>query len=144
MTPRDERVYHLLLRLYPSEFRARYGRAMVDFHRDRVAAARRAGESIALLWLSTLLDALGSSLAERAHSITKDEAVIPTILHDLGYAARGLLRRPAFTAIVIATMALGIGANAAIFTVVNGILLQPLPYHTPSASCRSVTSLRSG
>src|SRR5437868_2090573 len=82
--------------------------------------------SVALLWLSTLLDALGSSLAERAHSITKDEAVIPTILHDLGYDARGLLRRPAFTAIVIATMALGIGANAAIFTVVNGILLQPL------------------
>ena len=128
MTPRDERFYHLLLRLYPSEFRARYGRAMVEFHRDRLAAARRAGESIALLWLSTVLDALGSSLAERAHSITKDEAVIPTILHDLGYAARGLLRRPAFTAIVIATMALGIGANAAIFTVVNGILLQPLPY----------------
>ena len=92
MTPRDERLYHILLRLYPADFRARYSRAMVDFHRDRLAAARRAGESIALLWLSTVLDALGSSLAERAHSITKDEAVIPTILHDLGYAARILFK----------------------------------------------------
>jgi predicted permease len=51
-----------------------------------------------------------------------------TIVHDFGYAVRGLLRRPVFTAIVTATIALGIGANAAIFTVVNGILLQPLPY----------------
>jgi hypothetical protein len=38
MTPRDEQLYRLLLRLYPAEFRARYGRAMMDFHRDRLAA----------------------------------------------------------------------------------------------------------
>jgi putative ABC transport system permease protein len=128
MTSRDERIFRFLLRLYPAEFRARYGRAMLDFHRDRLLAARQAHESITLLRLRTTLDALCSATAEHLHTITRDDAVLQTIVHDFGYAVRGLLRRPLFTAIVTATIALGIGANAAIFTVVNGILLQPLPY----------------
>src|SRR5829696_7033640 len=54
-----------------------------------------------------------------------------SLAQDLAYAARGLLRRPAFTLVVLATIALGIGANAAIFSVVNGILIRPLPYPHP-------------
>jgi putative ABC transport system permease protein len=51
--------------------------------------------------------------------------------HDCGYGLRGIARNPAFSAIVIVTLALGIGANTAIFSVVHGVLMRPLPYTAP-------------
>src|SRR5215213_7656547 len=55
-----------------------------------------------------------------------------SIIKDIRYGIRSLMKRPAFTAVAVITIALGIGVNTAIFSVINAVLLRPLPYDDPS------------
>lgn len=64
---------------------------------------------------------------------------IENFRQDLGYALRSLSRSPGFTAVIVLTLALSIGANSAIFSVIEGVLLRPLPYGDPDRIVRVFT-----
>jgi len=132
------RYYRLLLYLFPRGFRREYGAEMARLYADRCQEVRghRTGE----LWLAAeaTVDVLVQAAVEWAHTvgrtvreILREGSDMDGWMQDLSFGARSLLRRPGFTAAAATTLALGIGATVAIFSVVNGVLLRPLPYPDP-------------
>lgn len=81
--------------------------------------------------VAPIQEVLVDSTRRRRHRADRAEAFMD-LRHDVGFAVRSLRRAPAFAIAAIATLALGVGATLAVFTVVNGVLLRPLPYDDPS------------
>ena len=136
------RVYRLLLRCYPRAFRREYGEEMcATFARVLRDCDSRIGRC--RLWLATLSDAAAGGLHERmlerriAHIEQRPRAGTSTrrdiLVQDFRFAARSLRRRPGLVAAVSVTLALGIGANTAIFSLIDAVLLHPVPVRQPEA-----------
>jgi putative ABC transport system permease protein len=91
----------------------------------RAEALRRVGPD-----LKSAREGLHRS-AERRERRLRLHDQLESVIQDVRYAVRGLLRRPAFTVVAALTLAIGIGATTAIFSAVNVLLLRPLPYDEP-------------
>ncbi|MDB6129648.1 MAG: permease [Verrucomicrobiales bacterium] len=92
--------------------------------------------------LATTLKKIGGRRRSRSYvPAISNGSFMQNFFQDFRYGLRALARNPSFTAVAILTLALGIGANTAIFSVVNGVLLKPLPYLDPG---QIVTVLHNG
>jgi putative ABC transport system permease protein len=138
------RLYRLLLRMYPRLFRERYGAEMVADARALLAQRRAERGVVGVLsacWL-IVRDLLRSAVRERrlarqaraVHPRRRGDATMLT--HDVRQGVRILLRAPGFALAAVLTLGLGIGATAAIFSVMYAVVLRPLPFPEPERLVR--------
>ena len=145
-SPGEPPLLRLLVRLYPPAVRRRHGDAMLAFYAERFAEARRLGESPIRVWRRTLVDLVTTAGTEwlqlrrpaavegappagttPTHSLASEDGM-RALGKEAVYAVRGLRKNGAFAAAAVITLALGIGSTTAIFSVVESVLLRPLPF----------------
>jgi hypothetical protein len=140
-------LLNLLIALLPRLFRDRFGEDMRDQIATDLRKARSKGWGTALVFtLATALDLVHTAFAERWNPTWVEGATrgsrttqlgmeVGTMvghgLDDLGQAARALRRAPGFTMVAVGTLGIALGALAGVFTVVDAVLLDPLPYDEP-------------
>jgi putative ABC transport system permease protein len=135
------RVYRWLVRLCPEALRREYGAAIEETMAGRLAAARAVGRGrAAKVWWRESAGLVTVAITERWGRTariqrarqrllaTPKAGLMDTMTLELRQAARRLTRTPIFTAAAAMTLALAIAANAAIFTLVHRVILNPLPY----------------
>jgi putative ABC transport system permease protein len=133
------RAYKAALKLYPEAFRKYYGSVMLEAFTDRYTLAMQDGHVWAkarfCLWV--IRDLCFSLVREHATSATRrlrqGRAHGPGMaaMMDIRYALRGMLRSPGFTSVALITLALGIGANVAMFSTAHNALVSSLPFPDP-------------
>jgi putative ABC transport system permease protein len=125
----SDRWFRLLRRLYPPDFRDDMGDALVEAYHDRARDALERGGVLALaaVWVRALVDSLRNGPGERARPAASWRRR-GNWGRDAERAFRRLLRAPAFAVATIGTLTIGLGMVAVVYTVVQRVLIDPMPY----------------